>query len=176
MEHFRLEELSATTALQANTLELVPGQEAFVTPVTYEQADSSLDHSKTWGGSSSPATRSQASSALILIARIRNQNCAAVSGGSVLQRPGRARAWVGLPSRQRRKKPPLWATTRSRRCGQATNQDRASSSTNSDLSTQASPNTATKLEPFTFSERNAAHPCGRARHQRPVLPSPLPRL
>jgi diamine N-acetyltransferase len=49
MEHFRLEELSATTALQANTLELVPGQEAFVTPVTYEQADSSLDHSKTWG-------------------------------------------------------------------------------------------------------------------------------
>ena len=49
METFRLEELSATTALQANTLELVPGQEAFVTPVTYEQADASLDHSKTWG-------------------------------------------------------------------------------------------------------------------------------
>jgi diamine N-acetyltransferase len=46
METFRLEELSATTALQANTLELVPGQEAFVTPATYEQADFDQTHAQ----------------------------------------------------------------------------------------------------------------------------------
>jgi diamine N-acetyltransferase len=48
MESLRLEELSASTALQANSLELLPGQDAFVTPTTYEQADSALDHTKTW--------------------------------------------------------------------------------------------------------------------------------
>jgi diamine N-acetyltransferase len=44
-----LQELSADTALQANSLELRPGQEQFETPVTYENADASLDHAKTWG-------------------------------------------------------------------------------------------------------------------------------
>ena len=44
-----LQELSADTALQANSLELLPGQEQFETPVTYENADASLDHAKTWG-------------------------------------------------------------------------------------------------------------------------------
>jgi len=48
MESLRLEELSAATALQANSLELLPGQDAFVTPTTYEHADSALDHTKTW--------------------------------------------------------------------------------------------------------------------------------
>jgi diamine N-acetyltransferase len=48
MESLHLEELSATTALQANTLELVPGQEAFVTPVTYEQSEATLNLAKTW--------------------------------------------------------------------------------------------------------------------------------
>jgi len=48
MDDFRLEELSADTALQANTLELRPGQEDFLTPVTYENADSLIDHTNTW--------------------------------------------------------------------------------------------------------------------------------
>lgn len=48
MNTLSLEELSADTALQANSLELLPGQEQFVTPVTYENADSSIELSKTW--------------------------------------------------------------------------------------------------------------------------------
>lgn len=43
-----LRQLSAATAMQANSLELRPGQEQFETPVTYANADASLDHSKTW--------------------------------------------------------------------------------------------------------------------------------
>ena len=49
MTGLTLQELSANTALQANSLELLPGQEQFETPVTYENADAGLDHSKTWG-------------------------------------------------------------------------------------------------------------------------------
>ena len=49
MTGLTLQELSADTALQANSLELLPGQEQFETPVTYENADAGLDHSKTWG-------------------------------------------------------------------------------------------------------------------------------
>jgi len=48
MEDLTLHELSADTALQANSLELRPGQEQFATPVTYENEESSLDHTKTW--------------------------------------------------------------------------------------------------------------------------------
>lgn len=48
MDQLTLEELSATTAQQANSLELLPGQEQFVNPVTYENADSSIQISKTW--------------------------------------------------------------------------------------------------------------------------------
>lgn len=48
MDGLRLEELSATTALAANSLELRPGQEQFTTPVTYENADATIDPAKTW--------------------------------------------------------------------------------------------------------------------------------
>jgi diamine N-acetyltransferase len=48
MEPLILEELSATTAQQANSLELLPGQEQFANPVTYENADASIEISKTW--------------------------------------------------------------------------------------------------------------------------------
>jgi diamine N-acetyltransferase len=48
MDPLKLEELSATTAEQANSLELLPGQEQFANPVTYEHADSSIEISKTW--------------------------------------------------------------------------------------------------------------------------------
>lgn len=48
MDALHLEELSATTAQQANSLELLPGQEQFMNPVTYENADSSIEISKTW--------------------------------------------------------------------------------------------------------------------------------
>jgi diamine N-acetyltransferase len=48
MDDLRLEELSADTAQAANTLELRPGQEDFLTPVTYENADSIIDHTNTW--------------------------------------------------------------------------------------------------------------------------------
>jgi diamine N-acetyltransferase len=48
MTDLRLEELSADTALQANSLELRPGQEQFITPITYENADASIDHTNTW--------------------------------------------------------------------------------------------------------------------------------
>ncbi len=43
-----LRELSADTAMQANSLELRPGQEQFETPVTYANADATLDPTKTW--------------------------------------------------------------------------------------------------------------------------------
>ncbi len=48
MDALTLEELSADTAEQANTLELLPGQERFANPVTYEQADTSIDVAHTW--------------------------------------------------------------------------------------------------------------------------------
>ena len=48
MDALTLEELSADTAQQANTLELLPGQERFANPVTYEQADTSIDVANTW--------------------------------------------------------------------------------------------------------------------------------
>ncbi|MEK9599686.1 MAG: GNAT family N-acetyltransferase [Pontimonas sp.] len=48
MAGLELHELSADTALQANSLELRPGQEQFETPVTYANADGSLDPTKAW--------------------------------------------------------------------------------------------------------------------------------
>lgn len=48
MDALTLEELSADTAQQANTLELLPGQERFANPVTYEQADESIEVANTW--------------------------------------------------------------------------------------------------------------------------------
>jgi diamine N-acetyltransferase len=48
MDALTLEELSADTAQQANTLELLPGQERFANPVTYEQADTTIDVANTW--------------------------------------------------------------------------------------------------------------------------------
>lgn len=48
MDGLQLEELSARTAQAANSLELLPGQEQFANPVTYENADATLDHQKTW--------------------------------------------------------------------------------------------------------------------------------
>lgn len=48
MAGLELHELSANTALQANSLELRPGQEQFETPVTYANADASLDPTKAW--------------------------------------------------------------------------------------------------------------------------------
>lgn len=48
MASLTLHELSADTALQANSLELLPGQEQFVTPITYENEETTLDHTKTW--------------------------------------------------------------------------------------------------------------------------------
>lgn len=43
-----IHELSASTALAANSLELLPGQEQFEVPITYDNAEASLDHTKTW--------------------------------------------------------------------------------------------------------------------------------
>ena len=48
MTGLTLRELSADTAMQANSLELRPGQEQFETPVTYANADATLDPTKTW--------------------------------------------------------------------------------------------------------------------------------
>jgi diamine N-acetyltransferase len=48
MASFTLEELSADTAEQANTLEMLPGQERFANPVTYEQADGTIEVTNTW--------------------------------------------------------------------------------------------------------------------------------
>lgn len=48
MDALILEELSADTAEQANTLELLPGQERFANPATYEQAGTTIDIGYTW--------------------------------------------------------------------------------------------------------------------------------
>ena len=48
MDAFTLEELSAATAEQANTLEMLPGQERFANPVTYEQANETIEVTNTW--------------------------------------------------------------------------------------------------------------------------------
>lgn len=48
MDGLRLDELSARTALAANSLELRPGQEQFTTPVTYQNADATIDPAMTW--------------------------------------------------------------------------------------------------------------------------------
>lgn len=48
MDGLRIDDLSATTALAANSLELRPGQEQFMTPVTYENADATIDPAMSW--------------------------------------------------------------------------------------------------------------------------------
>lgn len=48
MATLRLEELSATTALAANSLTLRSGQDQFVTPPTYSLADSYTDPMASW--------------------------------------------------------------------------------------------------------------------------------
>lgn len=48
MTTLELEELSAKTAVQANTLELRPGQEGFATPATYTQEEGGVNPTKTW--------------------------------------------------------------------------------------------------------------------------------
>ncbi|WP_213815962.1 GNAT family N-acetyltransferase [Glaciihabitans sp. dw_435] len=48
MAELRLEELSAKTIVAANSLTLRPGQEQFVTPVSYSIADAVIDPGTTW--------------------------------------------------------------------------------------------------------------------------------
>jgi diamine N-acetyltransferase len=48
MTDLRLEELSAATAAAANSLTLKPGQEQFVQPTTYAQAESDVKPSSAW--------------------------------------------------------------------------------------------------------------------------------
>ena len=48
MGDLRLEELSAKTIVAANNLTLRPGQEQFVTPVSYSAADAYLNPTTTW--------------------------------------------------------------------------------------------------------------------------------
>jgi diamine N-acetyltransferase len=48
MADLRLEELSATNAVQAKSLELLPGQEEFANPATYVAAEPQVDPSKAW--------------------------------------------------------------------------------------------------------------------------------
>lgn len=48
MGEFRLEELSAKTIVAANSLTLRPGQEQFVTPVSYSIADAYLSPVTSW--------------------------------------------------------------------------------------------------------------------------------
>jgi GNAT superfamily N-acetyltransferase len=48
MGELRLEELSARTIVAANSLTLRPGQEQFVTPVSYAIADAYINPSTTW--------------------------------------------------------------------------------------------------------------------------------
>jgi diamine N-acetyltransferase len=48
MSELRLEELSATNAVQAKSLELRPGQEQFANPATYIAAEPQIDPSKAW--------------------------------------------------------------------------------------------------------------------------------
>ncbi|MBM7802971.1 diamine N-acetyltransferase [Curtobacterium luteum] len=48
MAELRLEQLSAATAAAANSLTLKPGQEQFVQPTTYAQAESDVKLSSAW--------------------------------------------------------------------------------------------------------------------------------
>jgi diamine N-acetyltransferase len=48
MADLRLEELSATNAVQAKSLELRPGQEEFANPATYVAAEPQVDPAKAW--------------------------------------------------------------------------------------------------------------------------------
>jgi diamine N-acetyltransferase len=48
MAKLRLEELTAGTISAANSLTLKPGQEAFLQPVTYTQAEQQLDPAGSW--------------------------------------------------------------------------------------------------------------------------------
>ncbi|WAB84906.1 GNAT family N-acetyltransferase [Microcella daejeonensis] len=48
MSDLRLEELSAKTIVAANGLTLRPGQEQYVTPVSYSAADAYLNPTTTW--------------------------------------------------------------------------------------------------------------------------------
>ncbi|MFM6975216.1 MAG: GNAT family N-acetyltransferase [Agromyces sp.] len=48
MDELRLEELSATNIVAANTLSLKPGQEQFVAPVTYAAEASVINPATTW--------------------------------------------------------------------------------------------------------------------------------
>jgi diamine N-acetyltransferase len=48
MADLRLEELTAGTISAANSLTLKPGQEAFLQPVTYTQAEQQLDPAGSW--------------------------------------------------------------------------------------------------------------------------------
>jgi diamine N-acetyltransferase len=48
MGDLKLEELSAKTIVAANGLTLLPGQEQYVTPVSYSAADAYVDPSTTW--------------------------------------------------------------------------------------------------------------------------------
>ncbi|MCW4386046.1 GNAT family N-acetyltransferase [Salinibacterium sp. SYSU T00001] len=48
MGEFRMEELSASNVVAANSLTLKPGQEQFIAPVTYAMADPFLDPTTTW--------------------------------------------------------------------------------------------------------------------------------
>lgn len=48
MSELRLEDLSATNALQARSLGLRPGQEEFANPATYINAEPQIDPAKAW--------------------------------------------------------------------------------------------------------------------------------
>ena len=48
MDRWKIEELSATTAVAANGLELRPGQESFARPTTYTEEEDSVDPTKSW--------------------------------------------------------------------------------------------------------------------------------
>jgi diamine N-acetyltransferase len=48
MSELRLEDLSATNAVQARSLELRPGQEQFANPATYVAAEPQIDPAKAW--------------------------------------------------------------------------------------------------------------------------------
>ena len=48
MGELRVEELSAKTIVAANGLTLRPGQEQFITPVSYAEADAYLNPTTTW--------------------------------------------------------------------------------------------------------------------------------
>jgi diamine N-acetyltransferase len=48
MADLRLEDLSATNAVQAKSLELRPGQEEFANPATYVAAEPQVDPAKAW--------------------------------------------------------------------------------------------------------------------------------